>query len=70
MAGREPCRLHKSRPLFSALEDHDVGFTALRRAQSRSRTTLQEVASFVLSAGTKLRKVSRLANWTTEEVTT
>ncbi len=62
------CKLHKSGPLFATLENYDVWFSALRKAQSRSRATLAEVAPFRLPSGTTLRKVSPLANWTTAEM--
>ena len=62
------CKLHKSGPLFAALEHYDVWFSALRKGQSKSRTRLNEVAPSRLPSGTELRKVSPLANWTTEEI--
>ena len=62
------CKLHKSGPLFAALEHYDVWFSALRKGQSRSRVKLNEVAPSRLPSGTELRKVSPLANWTTDEV--
>ena len=45
------CARHKVGPLFSALEDYDVWFTALRRDQSPSRANLQEVEPFRLPSG-------------------
>jgi phosphoadenosine phosphosulfate reductase len=62
------CALHKVGPLFSALEAHDVWFTALRREQSPSRANLAEVEPFRLPTGKTLRKVSPLAGWTTKDV--
>jgi phosphoadenosine phosphosulfate reductase len=62
------CGRHKVQPLFSALERHDVWFTALRRDQSPSRANLAEVEPFTLPSGTVLRKVSPLAAWTIRDV--
>jgi phosphoadenosine phosphosulfate reductase len=62
------CARHKVGPLFSALEKHDVWFTALRRDQSPSRANLQEVEPFRLPSGNAIRKVSPLAAWTTRDV--
>jgi phosphoadenosine phosphosulfate reductase len=62
------CALHKVGPLFAALEQYDVWFTALRRDQSPSRAHLEVVAPFQLRSGTVLRKVSPLAAWTTRDV--
>jgi phosphoadenosine phosphosulfate reductase len=64
----ECCRRHKVAPLFAALEDYDVWFTGLRRDQSPSRAALEEVEPFVLPSGTRLKKVSPLARWSTREV--
>src|SRR5881394_375641 len=38
------CARHKVDPLFDALEQHDLWFTALRRDQSPSRAQLADVA--------------------------
>ena len=62
------CARHKVGPLFSALENYDVWFTALRRDQSPSRANLAEVEPFRLPSGTAIRKVSPLAAWTTRDV--
>ncbi|HXW06801.1 MAG TPA: phosphoadenylyl-sulfate reductase [Vicinamibacterales bacterium] len=62
------CARHKVGPLFAALADYDVWFTALRREQSPSRATLAEVEPFRLPDGTVLRKVSPLASWTMRDV--
>ena len=62
------CALHKVEPLFSALEQYDVWFTALRREQSPSRANLQEVETFRLPSGTVIQRVSPLAAWTTRDV--
>ena len=64
------CGRHKVEPLFRALQDYDLWFTGLRRDQSPSRATLQEVEPFTLPTGKALRKVSPLATWTTKEVWT
>ena len=37
------CAVHKVGPLFAALEQYDLWFTALRREQSQSRANMQEV---------------------------
>ncbi|MET0213445.1 MAG: phosphoadenylyl-sulfate reductase [Vicinamibacterales bacterium] len=62
------CGRHKVEPLFGALDGYDVWFTGLRRAQSASRATLEEIEPFRLPTGTVLRKVSPLARWSTKEV--
>jgi phosphoadenosine phosphosulfate reductase len=62
------CARHKVQPLFAALEQHDVWFTALRREQSPSRANLQEVEPFKLPGGRMIRRVSPLAGWTAGEV--
>jgi phosphoadenosine phosphosulfate reductase len=62
------CAHHKVGPLFSALEQYDVWYTALRRDQSPSRATLQEVEPFRLPSGKVIRRVAPLASWTTRDV--
>jgi len=62
------CALHKVGPLFSALEQYDVWFTALRRDQSASRANLQEVEPFRLPSGTIIQRVAPLASWTAKDV--
>src|SRR5205085_10251578 len=62
------CARHKVTPLFSALEGYDVWFTGLRREQSPSRASLEEVEQFTLGSGRALAKISPLARWTTKDV--
>jgi phosphoadenosine phosphosulfate reductase len=62
------CARHKVGPLFSALEHHDVWFTALRRDQSPSRASLQESEPFRLPSGTMIQRVAPLASWTAKDV--
>ena len=62
------CARHKVGPLFAALEDHDVWFTALRRDQSPSRAGLQEIEPFRLPSGKTIQRVSPLAAWTAKDV--
>jgi phosphoadenosine phosphosulfate reductase len=62
------CARHKVGPLFSALENYDVWFTALRRDQSPSRANLKEVEPFKLPSGKAIRKVAPLAGWTARDV--
>jgi len=62
------CAVHKVGPLFAALEQYDVWFTALRREQSPTRANLQHVEDFKLPSGKTLRKVSPLAEWTWPQV--
>ena len=62
------CARHKIGPLFSALEQYDVWFTALRRDQSSSRANLQHVEPFRLPIGKTIPRVSPLAAWTTKDV--
>jgi phosphoadenosine phosphosulfate reductase len=62
------CDVHKVGPLFSALEQYDLWFTALRRDQSPSRATLKEVEAFRLPSGNSIRKIAPLAGWTARDV--
>ena len=62
------CARHKVGPLFSALDNYDVWFTALRRDQSPSRANLKEVEPFKLPSGNAIRKVAPLAGWTARDV--
>jgi phosphoadenosine phosphosulfate reductase len=62
------CARHKVGPLFRALEDYDVWFTALRRDQSASRANLQEAEPFRLPGGTTIQRVAPLAAWTAKDV--
>jgi phosphoadenosine phosphosulfate reductase len=62
------CARHKVGPLFRALEQYDVWFTALRRDQSPSRAGLQEVEPFRLPSGKTIQRVSPLAAWTAKDV--
>ncbi len=62
------CARHKVGPLFSALEDYDVWFTALRRDQSPSRANLQEIEPFKLPSGKMIQRVAPLASWTAKDV--
>ena len=62
------CDVHKVGPLFSALENYDVWFTALRRDQSPSRANLKEVEPFKLPSGNSITKVAPLAAWTVRDV--
>lgn len=62
------CAVHKVGPLFSALEQYDFWFTALRREQSPSRANLGEVEPFKLPSGKIIQRVSPLASWTTRDV--
>ena len=62
------CAHHKVGPLFGALEQYDVWFTALRRDQSPSRANLQEIEPFRLPSGKMITRVSPLASWTAKDV--
>jgi phosphoadenosine phosphosulfate reductase len=62
------CARHKVGPLFRALEDYDVWFTALRRDQSASRANLQEAEPFRLPSGKTIQRVAPLAAWTAKDV--
>jgi phosphoadenosine phosphosulfate reductase len=62
------CAVHKVGPLFAALEQYDVWFTALRREQSPSRANLQEVEPFRLPSGKTIQRVSPLASWDARDV--
>jgi len=62
------CARHKVGPLFSALENYDVWFTALRRDQSPSRANLKEVEPFRLPSGNSIQKIAPLAGWTARDI--
>src|SRR5688572_6086872 len=62
------CARHKVEPLFSALEQYDTWFTALRRDQSASRANLQENEPFRLPSGQSIRRVAPIAAWTARDV--
>ena len=62
------CARHKVGPLFAALEQYDVWFTALRRDQSPSRANLQHTEPFRLPSGKLIQRVSPLAAWTAKDV--
>ena len=62
------CARHKVGPLFAALENYDVWFTALRRDQSSSRARIQEIEPFRLPSGKTIQRVSPLAAWTAKDV--
>ena len=62
------CARHKVEPLFSALENYDVWFTALRRDQSPSRANLQEIEPFRLPSGRMIQRVAPIAAWTARDV--
>jgi phosphoadenosine phosphosulfate reductase len=62
------CAHHKVGPLFGALENYDVWYTALRRDQSPSRANLQVVEPFKLPSGKIIQRVAPLASWTARDV--
>lgn len=62
------CARHKVGPLFAALDDYDVWFTALRRDQSASRANLQLSEPFRLPSGKTIQRVAPLADWTARDV--
>jgi len=62
------CKRHKVEPLFSALEDYDTWFTALRRDQAPSRANVKEVEPFKLSSGKSISRVAPIAGWTARDV--
>jgi phosphoadenosine phosphosulfate reductase len=62
------CAYHKVGPLFSALENYDLWYTALRRDQSPSRANLQAIEPFTLPSGKVIQRVAPLASWTTRDV--
>ena len=64
------CARHKVGPLFAALENYDVWFTALRRDQSPSRASLQPSEPFRLPSGKLIQRVAPLADWTARDVWT
>lgn len=62
------CALRKVEPLFAALENYGTWFAGLRREQSKSRAELKPADDFRLPSGTRLRKISPLADWSTRDV--
>jgi phosphoadenosine phosphosulfate reductase len=62
------CARHKVEPLFSALEEYDTWFTALRRDQSPSRANLQQSEPFRLPSGKTIERVAPIAAWTARDV--
>jgi phosphoadenosine phosphosulfate reductase len=62
------CKRHKVGPLFSALENYDTWFTALRRDQSASRANLKEREPFRLPSGKSIERVAPIAGWTARDV--
>jgi len=62
------CQRHKVEPLFAALDGYDTWLTALRRDQSASRATLQQVEPFRLSSGKMIQRVAPIAGWTAKDV--
>src|SRR6185437_5334290 len=64
----QSCKLRKVEPLFAGLTPYDTWFTALRRDQSPTRASLQEVEPFKLRGGKVIQKISPLAGWNTRDV--
>ncbi len=62
------CAMRKVEPLFAALAEYDVWFTALRREQSPTRANLQPEEDFRLPDRKTVRKISPLAYWTGRDV--
>jgi phosphoadenosine phosphosulfate reductase len=62
------CARHKVEPLFSALEEYDTWFTALRREQSPSRANLRQLEPFRLPSGKTIDRVAPIATWTARDV--
>lgn len=62
------CARRKVEPLFNAVGEFDVWFTALRREQSPTRANLKVDDDFRLPGGKPVRKVSPLAAWTARDV--
>jgi phosphoadenosine phosphosulfate reductase len=62
------CGIRKVEPLFSAVNNYDTWFTALRRDQSPTRAGLRHIEDFRLPSGKVIRKVSPLAAWTMRDV--
>lgn len=57
------CEIRKSRPLAIGLSGLSAYFTGLRRAQAKSRASIE-----VFDRSAKSVKISPLADWTTEDV--
>lgn len=62
------CKMRKVEPLFKALAEYRAWITGLRREQARSRTALEERATFALPDGKQVLKLAPLAEWTTRDV--
>lgn len=57
------CQFRKTDPLFSALEDHDLWITGLRRSQSASRQHTEEHERRLLKSGQVIDKVNPIVGW-------
>jgi phosphoadenosine phosphosulfate reductase len=62
------CDIRKSRPLARSLSGLPAFFTGLRRAQAKSRASIEVFDRSAASAGSGPVKISPLADWTTEDV--
>lgn len=60
--------MRKVEPLLRALADYDIWFTGLRREQSPTRATIEQVEAHKLPDGKQLLKVNPLAFWTAKDV--
>jgi len=61
------CEVRKSRPLARALHGRSAIFPGLRRAQAKSRASIEVFDRSGISGGAPV-KISPLADWTTEDV--
>jgi phosphoadenosine phosphosulfate reductase len=62
------CQRHKVDPLFRMLPAYDLWFSAVRRQQSAARAGLALAEAFPLPDGSRIRKVSPLASWTSQHI--
>ncbi|MGE5647598.1 MAG: phosphoadenylyl-sulfate reductase [Acidobacteriota bacterium] len=62
------CEMRKVAPLAKALEEYDVWFTGLRRADSPARANIPQKEPHTLPGGKTLLKVNPLAYWTAKEI--
>jgi phosphoadenosine phosphosulfate reductase len=62
------CQIRKVEPLIRSLEPYSWWFTGLRREQSPTRANLRKVEDHRLPSGKQMKKISALADWTSDRV--
>ncbi len=62
------CQIRKVEPLMRSLEPFTWWFTGLRREQSPTRANLKKIEDHRLPSGKQMKKISILADWTSDRV--